>query len=125
MTIRQKFLKIVYPIFRWYTKLLGKSAKVLSNEKNARPTESFYDLAIKLNNGRELKFEELKGTKVLVVNTASDCGFTPQYDDLEKLYEKNKDRLTIIGFPANDFKGQEKGTDEEIAQFCKANFGVT
>jgi glutathione peroxidase len=58
------------------------------------------------------------------VNTASDCGYTDQYDDLQKLYEENKDKLLILGFPANDFKEQEKGTDEEIARFCKLNYGV-
>ena len=62
---------------------------------------------------------------MLLVNTASDCGYTPQYTDLQKLYEEQKDKLVIIGFPANDFKEQEKGTDEEIAQFCKLNYGVT
>lgn len=66
-----------------------------------------------------------KGKKILFVNTASDCGYTDQYDALQKLYEDNKDKLMIIGFPANDFKEQEKGTDEEIAQFCKINYGVT
>jgi len=61
----------------------------------------------------------------LLVNTASDCGYTEQYDALQQLYEQNEDKLVVIGFPANDFKQQEKGTDEEIAQFCKLNFGVT
>ncbi len=61
----------------------------------------------------------------MLVNTASDCGYTGQYDDLQKLSEKYKDRLVVIGFPANDFKEQEKGTDEEIAAFCKINFGVS
>jgi len=62
---------------------------------------------------------------LLIVNTASNCGYTNQYADLEKLYEKYKDKLLVIGFPANDFKEQEKGTDEEIATFCKLNYGVT
>src|SRR5258705_9064820 len=61
----------------------------------------------------------------MLVNTASDCGYTGQYDALQKLYEQNEGRLVIIGFPANDFKQEEKGTDEEIAQFCKLNFGVS
>ena len=125
MTIRQKVLKAIYPVFTGINKVLGKDSKVLSNERSARPIESFYELSVKLNNGRQLRFEQLKGKKVLLVNTASDCGFTAQYDDLEKLYEKDKDKLTIIGFPANDFKEQEKGSDEEIAHFCKVNFGVT
>ena len=61
----------------------------------------------------------------MLVNTASDCGYTEQYEALQKIYEENKEKLAVIGFPANDFKEQEKGTDEEIAQFCKLNFGVT
>lgn len=125
MTVRQKFLKAVYPVFTGYKKLFGKDSRILSNAKNVKPSESFYDLSIKLNDGRELQFNELKGKKVLLVNTASDCGFTAQYDDLEKLYEQDKNKLTIIGFPANDFREQEKGTDEEIAEFCKTNFGIT
>ena len=60
-----------------------------------------------------------------MVNTASDCGYTAQYDELQKLQEMYKDKLVIIGFPANDFKEQEKGTDAEIAEFCKVNYGVT
>jgi glutathione peroxidase len=67
----------------------------------------------------------LKGKKVLIVNTASDCGFTGQYDELEKLHQQYKDKLIILGFPANDFKEQEKGDDAGIAEFCKVNFGVT
>jgi len=62
---------------------------------------------------------------VLLVNTASDCGYTNQYDDLQKLYKQFEQKLVIIGFPANDFKEQEKGDDEAIAEFCKLNFGVT
>jgi len=99
--------------------------KILQNENNAQPTESFYSLSTQLNNGARLDFSSLKGKKVLLVNTASDCGYTNQYDDLQKLFEKNVERLVIIGFPANDFKAQEKGTDKEIEQFCKTNFGVT
>ena len=62
---------------------------------------------------------------MLLVNTASDCGYTGQYDELQKLYEEYQNKLIVIGFPANDFKEQEKGSDEEIAQFCKINYGVT
>ncbi|MFI5188640.1 MAG: glutathione peroxidase [Chitinophagales bacterium] len=125
MTVRQKFLKAVYPVFTGFNKLFGKDSKILSNIKNVQPIESFYGLSVKLNNGKELSFDELKGKKVLLVNTASNCGFTAQYDDLEKLYEQDKDKLTIIGFPANDFREQEKGSDADIAQFCKSNFGIT
>jgi len=125
MTVRQKFLRAVYPVFTGFKRLFGKDTRVLSNNKHVLPPESFYDLAIRQNNGRELRFEELKGKKVLIVNTASDCGFTPQYNELEKLYETDKDKLVVIAFPANDFNHQEKGSDLEIAQFCRSNYGVT
>ncbi len=124
MTYRQKILKAVYPAFMWWTKITGKSTKTVSNEK-AAPLVSFYNLKSTLNNGQGFDFSQLKGKKVLIVNTASDCGYTNQYDDLQKLNEQYKDKLVILGFPANDFKEQEKGSDEEIAQFCKLNFGVT
>jgi|SRR6218665_369394 len=75
--------------------------------------------------GNTIDFSKFKGKKILVVNTASKCGLTPQYDDLEKLYEKYKDKLVIVGFPANNFNQQEPGTNQEIAEFCKKNYGVT
>lgn len=121
MTLRQKFLKAVYPLFVWSKK---KTAATLANEK-ATPAVSFYSLTSTLNNGSSFSFEQLKGKKVLLVNTASNCGYTGQYDELQKLHEQYADKLVILGFPANDFKEQEKGSDEEIAQFCKINFGVT
>jgi glutathione peroxidase len=124
MTVRQKILKAVYPALMWYTKLRGKNVTELKNEQK-QPPVSFYSLRGNLNNGDTLDFAGLKGKKVMLVNTASDCGYTDQYDALQKLYEKNKNSLVVIGFPANDFKQQEKGTDEEIAQFCQLNFGVT
>lgn len=125
MTGRQKFLKAVYPVFIGLTKLFGKNSKVLVNNKNSKPTQSVYDLTVQLNNGNALPLQTYKGKKILLVNTASDCGYTNQYDDLQKLYQQFNNQLTIIGFPANDFKEQEKGDDEEIAQFCKINYGVT
>lgn len=121
MTIRQKVLKAVYPAFMW---LQGNKAAKYKQE-NVQPKVSFYSLAANANNGKMFSFEQLRGKKVLLVNTASDCGYTGQYDELQQLHERFKDKLVIIGFPANDFKEQEKGTDEEIAQFCKINFGVT
>ncbi|MES1214710.1 MAG: glutathione peroxidase [Bacteroidota bacterium] len=124
MTYRQKILKAVYPAWMWWTKLRGKNTAELSN-KQKQPPVSFYSLNGVLNNNTGLQLSSLKGKKVLLVNTASNCGYTNQYNDLEKLYEEHKDKLVVIGFPANDFKEQEKGSDEEIAQFCKINYGVT
>ena len=87
--------------------------------------QSFYDLKATTIDGKEFKFSELKGKKVLIVNTASKCGYTPQYEGLEKLYEQNKGKLVIIGFPANNFGGQEPGTNQEIKSFCSKNYNVS
>ena len=88
--------------------------------------KSFYDFAVKTIDGKEFSLSSLKGKNVLVVNAASKCGLTPQYAQLVKLYEKYKDKdFVIIGFPANNFMGQEPGSNEEIAQFCSLNYGVT
>ena len=93
---------------------------------SAQLARSFYDYEVKDINGNTFDLSTLKGKKVLVVNTASKCGNTPQYSDLEKLYREYKDKnLVIIGFPANDFMGQEPGTNEEIKNFCTLNYDVT
>lgn len=123
MTYRQKVLKAIYPAWMWWTKLTGKNTKELAGVK--QPPVSFYSLKGTLNNGDTMDFTSLKGKKVMLVNTASDCGYTDQYSDLQKLADDYSDKLIILGFPANDFKEQEKGTDAEIAQFCKVNYGVT
>ncbi|MCC8087965.1 MAG: glutathione peroxidase [Rikenellaceae bacterium] len=87
---------------------------------------SFYDFIVKDINGENFHFSQLKGKKVMVVNVASECGLTPQYSQLQELYKKyGPDKFVIIGFPANNFLGQEPGTDEEIAAFCEKNYGVT
>lgn len=123
MTTRQKILKAVYPIVMWFSKR-GNNSKVASN-KTAIPPQSFYTLTINAVDGSPFDFSRLKGKKVLLVNTASDCGFTEQYEALEQLYRQHKGKLEIIAFPANDFKEQEKGSDAEIAAFCKKNYGVS
>jgi glutathione peroxidase len=85
-----------------------------------------YDIPVKKITGEEASLSEFKGKVLLVVNVASKCGLTPQYEGLEKLYEQYKGQgLVITGFPANDFKSQEPGTEDEIQQFCKLNYGVT
>lgn len=75
-------------------------------------------------NGDTINFSSFNGKKILIINTASECGFTKQYDELEKLYQKYQDKLVVIGFPANNFGGQEPGSNQEIASFCKKNYGV-
>ena len=87
---------------------------------------NFYDFRVKTLEGKEFDFSSLKGKKVMIVNTASKCGFTPQYEQLESLYKSfGPDKFVIVGFPANNFKNQEPGTAKEIREFCTANYGVT
>ena len=88
-------------------------------------TSSIYDFKVPGLTGGTIDFSKFKGKKILIVNTASKCGNTPQYADLEKLYEKYKNKLVIVGFPANNFGGQEPGTNSEINEFCKKNYGVS
>jgi glutathione peroxidase len=88
-------------------------------------SKSFYDLKMKAIDGKEIDFSQYKGKKVLIVNTASECGYTPQYDELQHLHETKGDKVTILGFPANNFGGQEPGSNDAIGAFCRKNFGVT
>ncbi|MET3036402.1 glutathione peroxidase [Chryseobacterium sp. NRRL B-14859] len=87
--------------------------------------KTIYDFKVEGLDGKEINFADFKGKKILIVNTASECGFTPQYADLEKVYEQYKDQLVVVGFPANNFGGQEPGTNTEIGAFCQKNYGVT
>jgi glutathione peroxidase len=86
---------------------------------------SVHSFKVQLSNGEEVGLDSFKGNVMLIVNTASKCGLTPQYEGLEKLYEKYKEReFTVLGFPCNQFGGQEPGTDEEISEFCSINYQV-
>jgi glutathione peroxidase len=88
--------------------------------------KSIHQFKVKTLEGQDFDFASLKGKKIMVVNTASKCGFTPQYKELEDVYEKYKDKnFTIIGFPCNDFASQEPGTSADIREFCTKNYGVT
>lgn len=87
--------------------------------------KSFYDFKMNDIDGNEVDFSQYKGKKVLLVNVASKCGYTPQYEQLQELNETYGDKVVILGFPANNFGGQEAGTNEEIKQFCTSNYGVT
>ena len=89
------------------------------------PPESIYNFSFKTIDGKEVKLSKFKGKKILIVNTASKCGYTPQYEDLEKLHKQYGKDVVLIGFPAGNFGGQELATNSEIQDFCKKNFGVT
>jgi glutathione peroxidase len=116
-TIKYMLLMLVSPK---KTKTVGGD-----NQAPVSPTKSFYDFTMKSIDGKEIPFSIYKGKKVLVVNTASECGYTPQYKELEKLNQQYKDKLVVLGFPANNFGGQEPSSNQEIATFCERNFGVT
>ena len=104
-------------------KNINKNTANMSTNETAN--KSLFDYKVESLDGKEINFADFKGKKVLIVNTASECGFTPQYADLEKLSKDYADKLVVVGFPANNFGGQEPGTNEEIGAFCEKNFGVT
>jgi glutathione peroxidase len=107
----------------------GQTKNAQNNENSSTmntPKESIHQFTVTDIDGKSFDFKSLKGKKIMVVNTASKCGLTPQYEKLEALYQKYKNsNFVIVGFPANDFMGQEPGTNEEIATFCKKNYGVS
>ncbi len=88
-------------------------------------TQSIYEFKVEALEGGTINFADFKGKKILIVNTASECGYTPQYEGLQALYNKYKDKLVIVGFPANNFGGQEPGSNTQIHEFCKKNYGVS
>ena len=98
--------------------------KEISQDKNT-PMKSIYDFKVESIDGKEINFADFKGKKILIVNTASECGFTPQYKDLEQVSKEYADKVVVVGFPANNFGGQEPGTNIEIGAFCEKNYGVT
>ncbi len=103
--------------------ITDKPEVIMEQQKNIDP---IYQFKVKDITGSDFNLADLKGKKVLIVNTASKCGLTPQFEELEKLYQQYKDQnFVIIGFPTNDFMSQDPGTNEEIAEFCKLNYGVT
>lgn len=122
----KKILSVFAIIALAFTGFIQKQEPV----NNVSPDEmvmekSFYDFKMKDINGQEVDFSQFKGKKLLLVNVASKCGYTKQYEDLQKLHQEHGDEVTIIGFPANNFGGQEPGTNEEIKEFCSSKFGVT
>ena len=117
MTIKQKFLKLVYPLLIFYQKIKGNQ-RIKNNERMIPPHVPLYSLSVELANGNIISLEKFKGRKIMIVNTASNCGYTAQYAELQKLYQHSKEDLEIIAFPSNEFGEQEKGSDKEIVEFC-------
>jgi glutathione peroxidase len=126
--MKNSFIAIVLTtlLFSCQNKAQEKVAAVASNNPTIMAKETIYQFKVTDLYGAEFDFSTLKGKKIMVVNTASECGLTPQYKDLEAIYEKYKDKnFVIVGFPANNFGSQEPGTDKEIAAFCEQNYGVS
>lgn len=104
----------------------GNTAQKKDNKTTTMEKQTIYQFKVTDLYGNEFDFASLKGKKILIVNTASECGLTPQYKDLEAIYGKYKDKnFVIVGFPANNFGAQEPGSNEQIATFCQKNYGVT
>ena len=124
MSILKKIITATYYLRMKISKLTGLGIHVHKNDSQISAPETIYILRASLNTGEEVSFERYRGKKLLIVNLASQCGYSRQYRELETLRQKNKD-LVILGFPSNNFGGQEPGTDADIATFCRINFNVT
>jgi glutathione peroxidase len=123
-------MKLIISTFLWLAfTACGQTKNAQNNENSSSMNtskESIHQFTVTDIDGKSFDFKSLKGKKIIVVNTASKCGLTPQYEKLEALYQKYKNsNFVIVGFPANNFMGQEPGTNEEIATFCKKNYGVS
>ena len=124
MSTRQNMLKSVYPALTSITRFFGVNSRVVLPEEKNAPVVSLYEIPFETIAGEQTSLAAYKGKKIVVVNTASDCGYTGQYEELQTLYAQAKGEIMIVGFPANDFKAQEKGSNDQIASFCKKNYGV-
>ena len=104
---------------------VDNNAVAVSLKTNNRMESKFYDFKMKSIDGEEVSLAQFKGKKVVVLNVASQCGYTPQYADWEKFYKENKEKVVVLGFPCNQFMGQEPGESADIKAFCEKNYGVT
>jgi len=117
-----------YSILMFFTSCFAINKEVKNRPTTTEMTsntESFYSIKVTTLDGKPFDLSTLKGKKILIVNTASKCGYTPQYEELQKLHELHGDSVAILGFPCNDFGGQESGSEAEIASFCVKNYGVS
>ena len=123
MDLLKKLISSTYSLRMKISKLGGRGITI-ENESHKKPLMNFYFLKATTIDNKEINFEKYHGKKVLIVNVASQCGYTPQYAELETLSRENKN-IIILGFPSNNFGAQEPGSDTEIAEFCKLNYDVT
>ena len=121
----KKLFIVFLSVVAFFQSCAQKKSDVSKSKTKELMGKSIYDYKVEALNGGELSFADYKGKKILIVNTASECGFTPQYKDLEEISKKYAGKLVVVGFPANNFGGQEPGSNAEIGAFCEKNFGVT
>ena len=107
------------------TSFKAKTKNIILNTNNIAPKKSFYELEAISLDGKKISFDQYKNKKILIVNVASKCGYTYQYEGLQKLQDIYQDKVIVLGFPANDFFNQESGSNEEIEEFCETNYGIT
>ncbi len=124
MSFIKNLIASTYPFRMKISKLTGMGINIAENKENKKSPVHFYSLKATSNSGEEISFEKYRGKKVILVNLASQCGYTPQYAQLEQLHQQNGN-IIVLGFPSNNFGQQEPGSDVEIAEFCKINYGVT
>ena len=124
MVLLKKLISFTYLLRMKISKLTGLGINIAENKNHTKASANFYTLQATTNTGEVIQFEKYRDKKILIVNLASQCGYTPQYTELEQLHRQNKN-IVVLGFPSNNFGAQEPGSDEDIAAFCKANYGVT
>lgn len=124
MTLSQKMKASFYPALMAAGRLLKANGKAYLNKKSVKPNVPVYSLHTETNMGESITFHKYKGKYMLITNTASDCGYTAQYEELQELQNKYAGKIQVLAFPSNNFGGQEPTSDDEIANFCKVNFGV-
>lgn len=121
----KKLFIILLSVIAYLQSCMGHKSEISRQRTIQNKGKTIYDYKVEALDGGTINFADFKGKKILIVNTASKCGFTPQYKDLETLYSQYKNKLVIVGFPANNFGDQEPGTNEEIGVFCQKNYGVS
>lgn len=123
--IMKKIFVFLLSVVAFVQSCTGQKSETSKAKTKELMGKTIYDYKVEALDGSEINFADFKGKKILIVNTASECGFTPQYADLEELNDQYKDKLVIVGFPANNFGAQEPGSNQEIATFCQKNYGVS
>lgn len=120
-----KSIAIKFYLLRMKLNKIANVGKIITNTNNTKPITSIYEIKVQTIEGKEISLEQFRGKKLLIVNTASECGYTPQYAQLQEMTLEFKDKLNVLGIPSNDFGEQEPLDDSGVKQFCEVRYGVT